>query len=52
MLFYFIGKDGQSQVDREERLRILREKQNEERQRKLDELKQQVNACYFKLNNH
>ncbi|XP_066903190.1 ensconsin isoform X10 [Halyomorpha halys] len=39
------GKDGQSQVDREERLRILREKQNEERQRKLDELKQQALAA-------
>lgn len=31
-----------SQRDREERLRIIRDKQNEERQKKLDELKQQV----------
>ncbi|XP_054270004.1 ensconsin-like isoform X15 [Macrosteles quadrilineatus] len=34
-----------SQRDREERLRILKEKQNEERQRKLDELKQQALAA-------
>ncbi|XP_073985674.1 uncharacterized protein isoform X38 [Rhodnius prolixus] len=37
------GKEGQ--LDREERLRILREKQNEDRQRKLDELKQQALAA-------
>ncbi|CAB0020187.1 unnamed protein product, partial [Nesidiocoris tenuis] len=35
------GKDGALQVDRDERLRLLKEKQNEERQRKLEELKQQ-----------
>uniref|UniRef100_A0A0K8SJI8 Reticulocyte-binding protein 2 a n=1 Tax=Lygus hesperus TaxID=30085 RepID=A0A0K8SJI8_LYGHE len=39
------GKDGSLHVDREERLRILKEKQNEERQRKLDELKQQALAA-------
>ncbi|CAH0385223.1 unnamed protein product [Bemisia tabaci] len=33
------------QRDREERLKILREKQNEERQRKLEELKQQALAA-------
>ncbi|XP_014251420.1 ensconsin-like isoform X18 [Cimex lectularius] len=38
------GKEG-TQVDREERLRLLREKQNDERQRKLEELKQQALAA-------
>ncbi|BES92996.1 MAP7 (E-MAP-115) family [Nesidiocoris tenuis] len=39
------GKDGALQVDRDERLRLLKEKQNEERQRKLEELKQQALAA-------
>lgn len=42
---YFAAKDGQptpQQIDREERLRLIKEKQNEERQKKLEELKQQV----------
>lgn len=40
MLFVFKGKDAIK--DREERLRLVREKHDEERQRKLEELKQQV----------
>ncbi|KAJ4445809.1 hypothetical protein ANN_12494, partial [Periplaneta americana] len=41
------GKDGSSlsQKEREERIRALRERQNEERQRKLEELKQQALAA-------
>ncbi|XP_065201937.1 MAP7 domain-containing protein 2-like isoform X6 [Planococcus citri] len=35
----------QQQIDRDERLRIIKEKQNEERQRKLEELKQQALAA-------
>ncbi|KAG8223412.1 hypothetical protein J437_LFUL003685 [Ladona fulva] len=51
-LMYGLGKEnagglpgGLSQKDRDERLRILRDKQNEERQRKLEELKQQALAA-------
>lgn len=39
-LFVYKGKDAIK--DREERLRLVREKHDEERQRKLEELKQQV----------
>lgn len=48
----YVAKDGltQQQLDREERLKIIKEKQNEERQKKLEELKQQVCcALNFKL---
>jgi len=37
-------------TQREERNRIIRERQNEERQRKLEELKQQVKLVLFILN--
>jgi hypothetical protein len=40
MVFVYKGKDAIK--DREERLRLVREKHDEERQRKLEELKQQV----------
>lgn len=48
--FVSAGKESAAvQREREERLRVLREKQNEERQRKLEELKQQVClvSCVF-----
>lgn len=41
MVFVYEGKENAIK-DREERLRLVREKHDEERQRKLDELKQQV----------
>lgn len=41
MIFYSEGKENASK-DHEERLRLIREKHDEERQRKLEELKQQV----------
>lgn len=41
MGFVYVGKENAIK-DREERLRLVREKHDEERQRKLEELKQQV----------
>lgn len=41
MFVVYVGKEN-SIKDREERLRLVREKHDEERQRKLEELKQQV----------
>lgn len=42
-IYYFVGKESAaSLLDREERLRLVKEKHNEDRQKKLDELKQQV----------
>lgn len=43
----FPGKEGShlSQKEREEKIRVLRDRQNEERQRKLEELKQQALAA-------
>lgn len=45
--FFFFVRIGKENAikDREERLRLVREKHDEERQRKLDELKQQVRFC-------
>lgn len=41
--FFFVYEGKENAIkDREERLRLVREKHDEERQRKLDELKQQV----------
>lgn len=48
-MFFLLAKDDRSQIDREERLRLIREKQNEERQRKLEELKQQVSYLKYLL---
>ena len=46
-LWLFPGKEGShlSQKEREEKIRALRDRQNEERQRKLEELKQQALAA-------
>lgn len=41
LFFLSVGKENAIK-DREERLRLVREKHDEERQRKLEELKQQV----------
>ena len=49
-LFFLAAKDSRSQqqTDRIERLRLIKERQNEEKQRKLEELRQQVNSVQYK----
>lgn len=52
IVIFVPGKDLAAQRDREERLRIVKERQNDERQRKLEELKQQVwNIMNLKYSN-
>lgn len=45
MLRHILSSSSTSAIDRDDRLRIMKDRQNEERQRKLEELKAQAMAA-------